>query len=134
MRKDVEDAFGIVKVRFQILKTGIRLHRVEATDKIWLMCCTLHNLLLEPDRLHEEWQSGIPSEWQRELVFHNTGDLVSHSPFALQRLNSLSYDDLRRFDSSGMGRGNHEWKHQALQNILDKTQCLETVAATLSAT
>ena len=47
MRKDVECTFGILKGRFRILKTGIRLHKIEAVDKILLTCCALHNLLLE---------------------------------------------------------------------------------------
>ena len=34
IRKDVECAFGIMKGRWRILKTGIRLHGVEAADKI----------------------------------------------------------------------------------------------------
>jgi hypothetical protein len=34
MRKDVECTFGILKGRWRILKTGIRLHGVEAADKI----------------------------------------------------------------------------------------------------
>jgi hypothetical protein len=35
MRKDVECTFGILKARFRIIKTGIRLHGVEVTDSIW---------------------------------------------------------------------------------------------------
>ena len=35
MRKDVECTFGIMKGRFRILKTGIRVHGVEVVDKIW---------------------------------------------------------------------------------------------------
>ena len=45
MRKDVECTFGILKGRWRILKTGIRLHGIEAADKIWLTCCALHNWL-----------------------------------------------------------------------------------------
>ena len=36
MRKDVECVFGILKGRFRVLKTGIRLHGIKAADKIWL--------------------------------------------------------------------------------------------------
>merc|ERR1712197_335341 len=39
MRKDVECTFGILKGRFSILKTGIKLHGFELTDQIWLTCC-----------------------------------------------------------------------------------------------
>jgi hypothetical protein len=43
MRKDVECTFGVLKGRWRILKTGIRLHEVEAYDKILGTCCGLHN-------------------------------------------------------------------------------------------
>jgi hypothetical protein len=59
MRKDVECAFGILKGRFRILKTGVRVHGVEATDKIWLTCCALHNFVLEADGLNEQWNNFI---------------------------------------------------------------------------
>mmetsp|Transcript_24679 Transcript_24679/g.32236 ORF Transcript_24679/g.32236 Transcript_24679/m.32236 type:complete len:223 (-) Transcript_24679:189-857(-) len=50
MRKDVECCtFGIMKGRFRILKTGIPLNGIEATDHIWATCCALHNFLLEED-------------------------------------------------------------------------------------
>jgi hypothetical protein len=47
MRKDVECTFGILKGRWRILKTGIRLSGVDSADKIFLTCCALHNSLLE---------------------------------------------------------------------------------------
>ena len=50
MRKDVECVFGILKGRCRILKVGIRVHGIEATDNIWLTCCALHNMLLCPFR------------------------------------------------------------------------------------
>jgi hypothetical protein len=59
MRKYVECAFGILKGRFRILKTGVRVHGVEATDKIWLTCCALHNFVLEADGLNEQWNNFI---------------------------------------------------------------------------
>ena len=46
MRKDVECTFGIMKGRWRILKSGIRLHGVDIADEIWLTCCSLHNMLL----------------------------------------------------------------------------------------
>jgi len=38
MRKDVECTFGILKGRFRILKTGIRLQSLSAVDDIWFTC------------------------------------------------------------------------------------------------
>ena len=65
MRKNVEYTFGIMKWRWRILKTGIRVGGVEAVDKIWLTCCALHNLLLEINGLDKAWDGqGVPtSEW-----------------------------------------------------------------------
>ena len=58
MWKDVECTFGILKGRFRISKTGIRLHGVEAVNKIWKTCCALHNMLLDVDGLEEGWEEG----------------------------------------------------------------------------
>jgi hypothetical protein len=41
LRKDVECTFGILKCRWRILKTGIRLHNTEAADNVWLTCCAV---------------------------------------------------------------------------------------------
>ena len=43
-RKDSECVFGILKGRFRVLKTGIRLEGTEAADKIWMTCCALQPL------------------------------------------------------------------------------------------
>ncbi|KAL7551041.1 hypothetical protein ACHAWF_014245 [Thalassiosira exigua] len=36
MRKDVENTFGILKGRWRLLKTGIRVYGVDHVDKVWL--------------------------------------------------------------------------------------------------
>jgi hypothetical protein len=43
MRKDVECTFGILKGRWRILKTGVRVYGVDKVYEIWLTCCALHN-------------------------------------------------------------------------------------------
>jgi Plant transposon protein len=58
MRKDVECTFGILKGRFRVLKTGVRLAGTESTDNMFMTCCALHNWLLEIDGLDrkvERW-------------------------------------------------------------------------------
>ena len=55
MRKDVECAFGILKERWRILKTGVCLHSTQAVDQVWLTCCAFHNMLLEIDGLDDQW-------------------------------------------------------------------------------
>ena len=64
------------------MKIGIRLHGVEACDKIWLTACVLHNLLLEVDGLNDYWDNGVSSDWEGELG----GFEESDQPFACQRL------------------------------------------------
>ena len=74
VRKDVECTFGILKGRFRILKTGIRLHSIESVDKLWCTCCALHNFLLEEDGLAGTWYEGTVSDWEGELGNHNIID------------------------------------------------------------
>jgi len=66
LRKDVECTFGILKGRWRILKTGIRLHNTEIVDNIWMTCCALHNMLLDVDGFSAGWENGVPSQWESE--------------------------------------------------------------------
>lgn len=97
MRKDVECTFGIMKGRWRILKTGIRLHGTDAADKTWATCCALHNWLLEVDGLDQPWDGALGDV--------DTDDLES-IPFALRRLASPA--EHRNYDTSGMGAGEEE--------------------------
>jgi hypothetical protein len=81
IRKDVECTFGILKCRFAVLKRGITLHGIEATDKIWLTCCALHNFLLDEDGLDVSWD---------EFQGMEVSEAAQH----------------QEIDNSGMGRGN----------------------------
>ena len=58
-RKDSECVIGILKGRWRVLKTGIRLHGAETADKVWLTCCALHNMLLEADGKSDEWEGEL---------------------------------------------------------------------------
>ena len=95
MRKDVECTFGILKARWRILKTAIRLLSLEKVDQVWLTCCALHNWLLEIDEYDIEYggvnQSSNPSF--SELTAEDI-------PFALERLETVTECDL-----SGQGGG-----------------------------
>jgi hypothetical protein len=66
MRKDVECTFGILKGRFRILKSGIRMSGTECADNIFLTCCALHNWLLEIDGRDVQWKEGVASDWEGE--------------------------------------------------------------------
>jgi hypothetical protein len=67
MRKDVECTFGILKGKWRILKSGVRIYGVDLVDHVWFTCCALHNWLLEVDGLTEKWVGGIRkfrSNWE----------------------------------------------------------------------
>jgi hypothetical protein len=107
MRKDVECTFGILKGRWRILKTGIRLSGVNSADKIFLTCCALHNWLLEIDGLARNWNNGISttsstSDWDGALEEHDPED-YNVIPQAIMNLHNPVA--MRTYDLSGMGPG-----------------------------
>jgi hypothetical protein len=94
IRKDVECTFGILKGRWRILKTGVRLHGVDSCDKIWKTCCALHNMLLEIDGLDKAWQMGVPSDWEGELGLFSGND-VKHTFLCHSTCNGKFFAHLR---------------------------------------
>jgi hypothetical protein len=46
VRKNVECAFGILKCRWRIFRSPLRLHNTKIITKCWKTCCALHNMLL----------------------------------------------------------------------------------------
>ena len=87
MRKDVECLFGIMKGRFAILRYGFRFQSIVDCDKMWLSCCSLHNMLHEIDGLHLNWEDGVRPDWERS--YNPSFDINSNLsiPFAIERLN-----------------------------------------------
>ena len=60
LRKDVECTFGILKIRFRILKVPqVWLYR-ETLDSVFYTCCWLHN------ELHED--NGYGTRWDNILL------------------------------------------------------------------
>jgi hypothetical protein len=101
MRKDVECTFGILKGRWRILKTGIRMKEVGDVDKIWKTCCALHNMLLEIDGLDKAW-TGITTDNAYDGAF---GEIdINDVPNALRRIHNPANN--RNYDMSSAAEGN----------------------------
>ena len=81
LRKVVVCTFGIMKERFRILKAGIRLHGVEAADKIWLTCCALHNCLFDEISTGTDQWDGVRGLFSEEdgLETHYKYSSCAHS-------------------------------------------------------
>jgi len=107
-RKDIECTFGMLKGRWRILKTGVRLEGAIAADRIWLACCALHNMPLEVDGLNKQWDEGTPSDWEGEMGNDDVDDCQRHAPFAVRRLNN---PQLKTF-------GSREHENNDCENIL----------------
>ena len=54
VRKDIEGVFGILKKRFQYLKTFNRMRKQVHIDNAFTTCCIIHNLLLDDDGFLDE--------------------------------------------------------------------------------
>jgi len=126
MRKDVECTFGIMKGRWRVLKSGIRLYRLRDADNIWKTCCALHNWLLEVDGLDEKWEDGHVSSWQGELGEHEGNNRI---PQAIRRL--LTPAQARNYDTSGMGMGSDCVTTDAADNQQDEDEDNNTVETDL---
>ena len=46
VRKDVECTFGILKKRWKILEYGICFDNIEVVERVFIVCCILHNMML----------------------------------------------------------------------------------------
>ena len=64
VRKDVECTFGILKKRWRILEYGMQYRSAERNEKIFVVCCMLHNMMIdletESDRDPPRIGRGVP--------------------------------------------------------------------------
>ena len=99
-RNDVECFFGILKGRFRILRYGFRFQSITLCDKLFLTCCSLHNLLLDKDGLDKNWETGGQSHWNKDYNAHNIDTEIVTTPFAIQQLNrNIRKDNDTRFNT-----------------------------------
>ena len=136
LRKDVECTFGILKGRWRILKSGIRIHGTDGPDQVFLTCCALHNKLLDIDGLDERWEQGVQSIWSTtydnddgdndDMMDSNTGtelDIPAIVPDAILRLQNPASE--RRY---GVSDERLEFDHDRSQQSPAETAT--TVATT----
>ena len=63
VRKDVECAFGILKIRFRLLRNPVVYQDAETISNAFKTACMLHNMLLEYDGLNEfNWENMDPDD------------------------------------------------------------------------
>ena len=72
----------------------------------------LNNFVLEANGLKEQWNNGVPSDWEGELGRHSPRDVNAFLPPALLR--ALRPDQMSEYATSGMGPGND---HEANMDI-----------------
>ena len=103
MHKDVECTFGILKGRWRILKTGIRIHGLTEAVRIWKTYCAFHNWLLETDGLDKKWEEEIPSWWK--------GQAGKHDPEEAAQIWAIGWlcnpSKVRLHNTTGMGPGDN---------------------------
>ena len=117
MRKDVECTFGIMKGRFRILKSGIRLGGFEAADKVFLTCCALHNWLLTIDGLDKQWENGVTSDWEGAIGEIANNDDNDNDETPADVVDNTATTTV--FDRTSMGLGE---EREELPNAIQRLQ------------
>ena len=67
VRKDIENVFGILKVRFKFLKNFNSLHKQRDINAAFVTCCMLHNMMLRVDGYLDEHLSPYPGGLEESL-------------------------------------------------------------------
>ena len=61
-----------MKGRWRYLRYDIKLYGISNCDKIQIICCDIHNMLLEIDELSKQWQNSVPSVHEEDIDNANT--------------------------------------------------------------
>jgi hypothetical protein len=67
VRKDIENVFGILKVRFKFLKNFNSLHEQRDINAAFVTCCMLHNMMLRVDGYLDEHLLPYPGGLEESL-------------------------------------------------------------------
>jgi hypothetical protein len=86
IHKDIADecVFGILKQRFLILKHPMQFPDITTINKIFLVCCVLHNMLCDYNG-HDNWESCIEMEDFDNIESDVEGDGEEYHERALNR-------------------------------------------------
>ena len=105
VRKDVECAFGILKIRFRLLRNPVVYQDAETISNALKTACMLHNMLLEYDGLNdinwenidpdddvieEEVDQAIDEQVPLNPVLNNIVEMQTYVPY-----HSFQYDKIR---------------------------------------
>lgn len=115
MRKDVECTFGILKIRFKILKYPLRFRTKETIWNIFRTCCVFHNILLDYDG------RDLMKKAEREEALGNLHvDEINDAPILI--------DDVEILDQLLQGEeGSDEPDEEELTHLVDTLQALNTI-------
>ena len=111
VRKDIECTYGILKMRFAILRHPLQYHSRNAQDFLAKMnnivwsCCVLHNLLLGYDRLDLLWtENDVLSTWYADADA-DMGDVFDLSEEAHRQIvQNRALRRHRQFRATTLGR------------------------------
>jgi hypothetical protein len=111
VRKDIECTYGILKMRFAILRNPLQYHSRNAQDYLAKMnnivwsCCVLHNLLLGYDRLDLLWtDADVLSTWYADADAELGHDFDLGADVHQQIVEKRANRRCRLFRSSTLGK------------------------------
>ena len=69
VRKDVECLFGILKIRWKCLESGLRFRDIRVVEKVFVVCCMLHNIMLSEMERETSYRVGRGAPIGRDAIW-----------------------------------------------------------------
>ena len=69
LRKDVECLFGILKIRWKCLESGLRFRDIRVVEKVFIVCCMLHNIMLSEMERETSYRVGRGAPIGRDAIW-----------------------------------------------------------------